>query len=935
MKQHSSKMKKRYIPLIGAVLAGASLFRFSLPAFAIGTSAGTDLVNSATATYDDQDNNSYDVTSNQVTVTVGKIAGITNVPTGFTDNTTAPDNTTILPGDSVSFDFEVTNTGNDISDIFIPSASNIEVENLIITAVQYSTDGGATFQARSTLTNGIVPNVDENTSIIVRVVGTVSNTAADGDSISVQLGDTGTNTADLNSTDFPGTQNQPDIDATATTDVQARDVRTLTSSSARVAGTPVNGQREASATQIVTVGSASLAMPRIEKVNAGVNNSGTGADLSDDVITYNLNLDVAGNSDPQVQGYTDFPYNAADLEGRDYTGQFTFTGAADPPADETNLILISDAIPANTTFNSLTGSAPTGWTPVYTIDPLTTPADEADWVATAPADLTTITRVGWVYDAETDGAIAAGSTVTGFGFSVTTTGLTTNTATAIYNIAQTFGSTDDDVAGAGGLITYDESGDQNPANLNDDGTFGPDETTTTAITDVNDLDGDGDTTEILNVYAYDNNPALANQDINNNNTGTSPAGEYNTLTVAPDAVASNILNGPDSNPNAIGDIFDVVPADDNHDFQNLAAPSPAPADLTEPTLGVAGYDNSVYDPAPLTFTNTVNNPALSGISNVILEPIAPSDLGLTGDDLDLPSGTQITIAYGNRTATYTYTATTSTDGVFTLNSSTTGGTTDGTPSDIVIPTIASRSNISYSVAVDLPPGTPLSTNYVDGDPANDLVGGFPVPIVAYVDDNGTAGLQAADTYNVTVDQVYTGYLQLVKEARVLRNNGTGYRPVAGMGYGDPNSAKQPAPGDILEYRITYTNISEDQGSGTSNGLLQADDIEITEDGTIDGNNWALDNDDPAEDGDDLIDTLHVLDGADDSTTGSTIRYFNAAGASSTNQGAFSTEVNNFGVTDDITKYVVNGITRVSPGSSGTFTFQRKITSQEDIENLTP
>ena len=941
-------MRKYYSPLIGAALAAASLFHFSLPAFAIGTSAGTQLRNSATATYDDQDNERYNVTSNEVTVTVGKIAGITNVPSGFTDNTVAPDNSEILPGDSVSFDFEVTNTGNDVTDIFIPEASNIRVENLIVTGVQYSDDDGATFNDRSAAPGGVIQGVEENTSITVRVNGTVSNTAARGDDILVQLGDTGTNTADLNSTDFSGTQNQPDIDATVANDVQARDVRTVTADSppAEVAGDPVNGQREASATQIKTIGSAALAMPIIEKVNAGVDDGGTPADLSDNVVTYNLNLEVAGDSDPQVVGYADFPYNAADLEGRDYsTGARQFTIAGLPQAQQTNLILVSDAVPANTTIDIASVTAPNGnWTPVYTVSPLTTPADEAVWTDD-PSGLTAanITRVGWVYNARAttlatnpgNGSIAAGSSVTGFNFDVVTTGLS-NTATAIYNIAQIFGSTDNNEDGTGGLIVYDESGDQNPTNLSDDGTFGPDETATTTITDINDIDGDGNTTETLNVFGYDNNVAEANQDPNNDNTGTGDAGEYNTVTVAPNAVTSDILNGPDGSPAAVGDIFGVVPADDNHDFQNLAAPSPAPADAS---TDAEGDVTTTYDPAPVEYTNTVRNPADSGISDVILEPVSPTRLNLGGNAADLPDGTEVTITYGNQSATYLYDpADPAGIGSFEIQPGATGTGANGT---VVIPTIALQSNESYTVSVDLPDGTPLSTNYINGNPADDLVGGFPVPVVAYLDDDnrsngGIDGPTVADTYNVVVNQVYTGYLQLVKEARVLRDNGNGnYAPVPGMGYGDPDDAKLPAPGDILEYRITYTNISDDGSDGSGNGLLLADDIVITEDGIQGDNNWAEDNDDPAEDGDSLMDTLHVLDGAVDSTTGSTILYFNAAGASSTNPGAFSTEINDFGVTDDITKYEVRDITRINPGSSGTFTFQRKITNDEDIENLTP
>jgi hypothetical protein len=923
-------MRKYYSPLIGAALAAASLFQFSLPAFAIGTSAGTPLRNSATATYDDQNNNRYNVTSNEVTVTVGKIAGITNVPSGFSDNSTSTTNTSILPGDSVSFDFEVTNTGNDATDIFIPEASNITVENLIDLVVEYSTDDGVSFTARPA--NGIVANVDENASIIVRVTGKVSATATQGDNISVQLGDTGSNTADLNSTDFAGTQNQPDINSTVANDVQLRDVRTQTANNANtdVDGDPVNGQREASAKQIVPIGSQPLALPRIEKVNAGVDDGGTPADLSDNVITYNLNLEVAGNSDPQVAAYPDFPFNAADLEGRDYSSgtagagtPATFNIAGLAQADQTNLILVSDAIPENTNLSA--NISPFGnWIPVYTNSLLTTPADNAEWTSVAPTTQTardSVTRVGWVYDARTstNGVIPAGSNVTGFSFNVVTTGITTNTATAIYNIAQIFGSTDDNADGAGGLITYDESGDQNPANLTDDGNFGLDETATTTV-DGNDLFGYADPGTNEN-----------NVDPNGNNTGTGEAGEVNKIIVAPNAVTSDIFNGPENSANAVGDIFDVTPADDNHDFQNLAA-----TDLNTATTATnaEGYEITTYDPAAVNFINTVSNPSDRAISNVVLDPVSPEQLGLSGEAADLPDGTVVTIIYGAQSATYTFNRPNPTDpGAFTINS----GTGTGTDGRVVIPSIARNSTANYTVSVNLPDATALSTNFVGGDPDNEVVGGYPVPVVAYLDDNGTNGLQADDTYNVTVNQVYLGYLQLVKEARVLRNNGTRLVEIAGFNADD--STKQPAPGDILEYRITYTNISdvESTSDGTSSGnvVLYADDLVITEDGVLGDNNWAEDNDDPAEDGDTLIDTLHVLDGAKDSTTGSTIRYFNATGTGNASQAGFSSEVTDFGITDDITKYEVSGITRLTPGKSGNFTFQRKITSQEDIDDLNP
>ena len=926
-------MRKYYSPLIGAALAAASLFQFSLPAFAAGTSAGTGLVNKATATYEDQDGGSYNVTSNEVTVTVGKIAGITNVPSNFTDNTSSATNTSILPRDSVSFDFEVTNTGNDAADIFIPEAANIDTQNLDnvqVGLVTTNAEGAETVinRGEAGFVDGIIPDVEENAAITIRVTGTVSSGASENDEISVQLGNTGTEIAD--DPNAPITQNQPDAGGAG--DDQNFDVRTETADSATVPGDPVNGQREASAIRTETVGSQPLALPRLEKTNAGVTNGDDNDSLTDNTILYSLNLEVAGSVDPQVEAYSDFPFTPAALEGRAYNAsQFDFTGAASSPASTDNLILISDAIPENTTLDSTNITAPNGWTVVYTTSPLTTAADDANWVATPPDPASNVTRIGWVYDAETGGALEAGSDTPGFGFQVITTGLTNNTATAIYNIGQVFGATDDGEAGVTGLPTYDESGDQNPANLNDDGTFGTvDENTTTDVdgeaffgyADPDTVDGDNDEED--------------NVDPGDNSATGSEAGEVNKAIVTPEEIDPDLFNGPNGNADATGDALGAETPDNDHDFQNLAAATPGAEDATETDENNDGYFVTTYDPEAVTFTNTVQNTAVGTIRDVILEPISPEDLGLGGSNADLPADTRVVIIYDQgleteQTAGYTYNA----DGTYTIDPD----VGNGTP--VVIPQIARNSEVNYQVRINLPADTQLSTDFEGGNPVNALVGGYPAVIAAYV-DNGTTDdqLDADDAYNVTVNQVYTGYLQLVKKAQVLRDDGTGtLAVVTGMGYEDPDSAKQPAPADVLEYQITYTNISEDGGDGgTGNGLLQADDIVITEDGTANGNNWAVDNDDPAEDGDNLIDTLHVNGASNqiDGTEDGEIQYFDSSdGTGNADPGSFSGDMANFEVTDDVVKYQVSGINRLAPGEDGVFTFRRKITSPEDIDNLAP
>ena len=913
MNQHSSNKHKYYRPLIGTALALASLFQFSLPVFAVGTDAGLQLKNRATATYDDG-TTPYEVISNEVTITVGKIAGITNVPSTYTNETTP--NAPILPGNSVSFDFIVTNTGNDVSKIFIPSATsingnsvNITIDGSVSSSVQYSISSAPdNFIDRPA--DGIISNVAANDFIIVRVNGVINPLANVGDEIKVQLGDTGNNTPDVNDPDFPNTQNQPDDGGAS--DPQEQDVRTLTGdpNNTAVDGEPINGQREASATHVISVGSNPLALTRIRKTNSGVAISGTPEDLSDDVITYNLELDVLAQ---KLARYNNFAFNPAALEGRNYT---TINGVT----DTTNLILISDAIPVNTTLDpttvATTVTAPDGWTAVYTKDDLTTPADEANWSTDPTAAIGTklaadpVTRIGWVYDARTNasGTIATGTTETGFSFKVVTNGLS-NTATSIYNMAQVFGSTDDGAPGTGGTITFDESGDENPNNLNDDGTTGI--TEDNSFTTVNGSDFFG--------FA-DPGTDEDNVDTAGDNTQTGSAGgEVNKVVVSFGPVTPDLLNGPINLPQAVGGIFGIDPADNNHDFQNLAAPIPT---ATAQTVDANGNpDTSLTAASTISFTNTVQNTETGDISNVIIEPISPEDLGLGGTASDLQNGTTVTIIYAEgtpeeQTATYTYNSSSVTGSV-------TGSfTTTDTP--VTIPTVsgtnagAGQNTENYKVTVTLPSGTPLSTN--------DNVGGYPVPIVAYLDNGTTANApDTDDTYNVTVDQVYLGYLKLVKKARVLRDpDGDGiYTVVAGMDFDDPDANKLPAPGDRLEYQVTYSNISEPQGNGSNNVILNAQNVAISEDGTgttVSSNNWAVDGPD---DNDNIIDTLHVPNQAVDSF-GGTITYFSGATGSTASTNADK----------EVTKYI-DTISIVAPGEEGTFTFQRKITDESDIDELTP
>jgi hypothetical protein len=350
------------------------------------------------------------------------------------------------------------------------------------------------------------------------------------------------------------------------------------------------------------------------------------------------------------------------------------------------------------------------------------------------------------------------------------------------------------------------------------------------------------------------------------NTGTGSDGEDNIFSI------SYLLNGPKSAPSAQG------PTDANDDFTNQSTQVP-------PGTAPGGS----IDPSSITFNNTLRNPGNAALSNLSL---VPSDGTATGT---VPTGTKVTITYGAQVVTYNYNGTD-----FVLFSGTAISTT-----------ITAATSVDYTVAVDLPASTLLST---------DTGTGFAVPMVAFV-DQGTTGLDVNDSFNTTIDRVYTGYLKLLKESKILVGTGPAVQGTDGT---YSTGSKSPAPGNIIEYRVSYTNIANDPtGAGVGNVILTAARTTITEDGTIGsgGNNWALDNAAPAG----VIDTSNVASSAVDST-GAVITFFSGAGPTPT--GAATTTTSGTTQATDVTRYV-DTVGTVAPATNdttpnGTFTFQRKL-----------
>jgi hypothetical protein len=377
------------------------------------------------------------------------------------------------------------------------------------------------------------------------------------------------------------------------------------------------------------------------------------------------------------------------------------------------------------------------------------------------------------------------------------------------------------------------------------------------------------------------NPITQGIDTNNNNTGTGPGGEDNQLIISVVTTpTTGVLNGPVGTPGATG-----PDGTTNTDFTNKSYLIP---------LGT--NPGSTINPTPVTFSNTVQNDTAAA-ATVTLAPTVPAN------KFDLPTGTKVTITNGGNSAVYQYSQTAAIP--FTLIT--------GNP--ISIPNVATGATgtVNYGVEVDLPAGTKLSTDTLP-DYTGDTEWGYPVPITATI-GNAT---------NITIDRVYTGFLQLLKFSQILK--GTGPDVIGNQGsynstpaYTNPatglvidpdptvaDEARTPSPGNIIQYDIRYKNISTAQGTGTNNVILQAQNVVITEDGTLstvpgDGkNNWAKDND-----SDGIIDTSNMAS----ATTGVPTLSIVTVPA---------------GDVVDVTKYTGTRSGLVAPQESGTFNFQRKL-----------
>jgi hypothetical protein len=786
-------------PLIASALLAGGLVQLAVPVFAQSVpvaAAASSISNTATASYEDPLNSGTTIStvSNTVNVTVAKVAGIVVTGKGYVDNTTAD---AFAPGDVVYSNFDVTNTGNDGVKFRVPSAADVS-GNTTFVQVEYSTDGTnwTAIDKAANPTGVDSPIIAINGVLKVRVKLTINSNALSGSDIVTTLGNTSA----------PGLFNVERGVAPETLDSNNRDIYTVDVLTAgggvALGGNAANNVREASAKQTTQVNVVKQAVPTVTLTNGAITPNATASATKDDV-PYTISVTVPTTNPATGAATADLAPTAIKLA----------TTAGATAGTDVNRVIISNPLPAGSTFNSIT--APAGWTPIYAI---TSPVvgTPTVWSITPPSDLTTVKQVGFIYEPTTATTTTATPATAGTSLSSSTTaysGFAVNITT-------------------GSLGTV-------PNTVSIDGTTPG--TTTAAHGDA-----------------------------------TTPIVTKRT------AAIGSIYNGPAGVPQAEGPGNDI-----NTDFTNKSMKIAA-ADAVRDASGVLNVTSTT---SIVTFSNTVEN-ATNVAGNVYLLPTAPAT------KTDLPQGTIITIKKSDNTGAHTYAYNQST-GTFTTAST-------GLPLTLAVTGLGTN---GYIVEVTLPTGQAQ-------------LKGYPVPVTAFTTSDATflassgttvvPATVAAANKNTTIDRVYTGYIDLVKEVRALdADTQQDSTTIPYLSTSADLLTIKATPGKFIQYRVRAVNVSTAADTtAVGSQLLTANKINMVEDGVFvtgtgigsNPNNWSAT-------------TSHVADSAKTLLDGSalgTITFYNGL-TSSTTQGT------------TVTKYVADfGTTALAPNKTASFSFVRKV-----------
>lgn len=370
-------MKRTFSLVLVCLLIALALVQ----ALAQSTPGGTIISNQATATYQDGSGNTLNAVSNTVTVTVANVAGLTITP----DGTTVPNAT---PLTVKTLTYTVTNTGNFAqSVIFKANGASVVVSGpATIQNAVIDVNGNGVIDAGDT---NIFSNAADVTSASVAQNGTfnvlvqlqVQAAATPGSTVTVNLGDT--------TTGGPSYDSQPN-------DSSANGVVTSNA-------TAVNGILEAKGSQSFTT-------------------------LEDAKIRVSLTAPTGA----QVPG-TDITYSTQVCNDSINTPVTAITLTGGPVGNNTSVYIIAP-IPANTTLKA--GQTFPSST-LYSTDPLSVAPTAATWSATAPATLSTVTRIAFA----TGNSLATSTCSASYPYIVTINpGTNPVTVPNIYEIVDAFGT---------------------------------------------------------------------------------------------------------------------------------------------------------------------------------------------------------------------------------------------------------------------------------------------------------------------------------------------------------------------------------------------------------------------------------------------------------------------------------------------------------------
>jgi hypothetical protein len=347
-----------------------------------------------------------------------------------------------------------------------------------------------------------------------------------------------------------------------------------------------------------------------------------------------------------------------------------------------------------------------------------------------------------------------------------------------------------------------------------------------------------------------------------------------TFTTFRAATISDIYNGPSAKPQATG------PGNDNNkDFTNKSIAIAAADAVRDSVTGLLKQTTAATTllQRTSTFNNTVEN-ATNVAGDIYLLPTLP----VVGT---LPVNTIVKIENVDGSDIRTYTATAS------------GFTTTDLLKGPLKLAAAGFGKVSYSVVVTLPIGI-------------DQLVGYPVPITAFTGGtiaNGITTVPSDKTaQNITIDRVYTGYIDLIKEVRALDADTQQADDTIPYLNNRDNAAAilniKATPGKFIQYRIRAKNISDVAGSGAVDSqVIEAHKIKMVENGALAPNNWA-------------ISTTHSPDSAKTFLGANLL-----TGTITFDSGAKNNTQTN------ISKYDVDlGTTKVAPQETASFVFLRKV-----------